>query len=124
MANTPPPPPRSGGTSGDLEGYQSAQSFSPGDGRQPPSETQIPQTPLFDATTWRRLRELPGEAPHLYMYSGVPMSAGGPPSTHSSDIQLEVRRQLSEMMMKHDVESERLRRQVELLATENRGAQE
>ena len=120
MMNTPPPPPRSGGTSGDLEGYQSAQSFSPGDVRQPPSETQIPQTPLFDSSTWRRLRELPSEAPHLYLHPGVPLSAGGPPSTHSSDIQMEVRRQLSEMMLRHDVESERLRRQVELLATENR----
>ena len=62
------------------------------------------------------------EAPHLFSQAQAVPSAAGPPSTHSSDIQAEVRRQLSELMMRHDVESERMRRQIELLASENRGA--
>ena len=60
---TPPPPPKDRGMSSDRDGYQSAQSVSPGDPRsdprRPPSEGQILQTPLFDAVTYGRLRDLP-----------------------------------------------------------------
>ena len=115
---TPPPPPKDRGS--ERDGYLSAQSVSPENPGRPPSEGQLPQTPLFDTVTYGRLRDLHNEAPHLFSQANAIPSAGGPPSTHSSDIQAEVRRQLSELMVRHDVESERMRKQIELLASENR----
>ena len=109
-----------GTTSQGQEGFASAQSGSPGDRRPPPSEGQVPPTPLFDAAAMTRLNELHSEAPHLYPGAWIPTSAERHSSTPSSDIQAEVRRQLSELMAMHEDESTRLRRQVEVLATENR----
>ena len=101
--------------------YASVRSSVSMDGRRdPPSEGQVPLTPLFDEQVLRRLNQLPTTAPHLY-----PLEAGGhdpprPSSVTSSDIQAEVRRQLSEMMQVHEDESKRLRAHVEQLAAENR----
>ena len=70
---------------------------------------------------------MPEEAPLLYAggtsqirAEGVQHSAERASSTHSSDIKLEVRRQLAEFMAMHEDESIRLRRQVEVLTQENR----
>ena len=100
-----------------VESYASAQSASPGDRGGPPSAGQVPRTPLFDMD---RLNELLGEAPHLYVPETLQHSTGRTSSTPSSDIQAEVRRQLAEYMAMHEDESLRLRRQVEVLAHENR----
>ena len=111
---------RSAGTSQqEMDGYLSAQSWSPGDQRRPPSEGQVPATPLFDQRTMNRLNEMPTQAPLLYATEGMQNSTGRASSTHSSDIQAEVRRQLSEFMALHEDESLRLRRQVEELYREN-----
>ena len=73
---------------------------------------------LLDAETVRRLQQMHASAPHLY---GMPTESPHlrPPSTSSSDIQMEVRRQLGEMMAVHEEESRRLRSQVEALVAEN-----
>ena len=111
----------------DVDGFASAQSGSPGESGRPPSEGQVPRTPLFDQRSWERLVEMPGEAPLLFprttprLYAeGLQGSGERASSTHSSDIQAEVRRQLAEFMAAHGDESVRLRRQVETLVTENR----
>ena len=67
------------------------------------------------------------QAPHLYQGEGTRVclepsghSAERASSTHSSDIQAEVRRQLAEFMAMHEDENVRLQRQVEMLMYENR----
>ena len=111
----------------DVDGYTTAQSGSPGDLRRPPSQRNVPQTPLFDQRTLDRLTDLHQQAPHLYQGEGlqrrpegIPHSAERASSTHSSDIQAEVKRQLAEFMALHEDENVRLQRQVEILMHENR----
>ena len=118
----PPPAPQPGPkvSTQEVDGYLSANSVSPGDPRPPSTEPCIPPTPLFDQRTWDRLSGTQADAPHLYRQDGAQASAGRASSTPSSDIQAEVRRQLSEYMAMHEEESSRLRRQVEALAYENR----
>ena len=128
VSRTQPVDPKKGPvTLAGVDGYQSAQSGSPGDYRRPPSENNVLQTPLFDRRSLERLNEMPAEAPHLYTGTGPSLQAGGvlnsgekASSTNSSDIQLEVRRQLAEFMALHEDESLRLRQQVEMLILENR----
>ena len=101
------------------EGFVSAQSGSP-DG--PRGFRGIPSTegtPLLDEETLQRLNGLQASAPHLYAPE-APSSGIRPPSTSSSDIQAEVRRQLREFMMIRDEENRELRTRVELLMNENR----
>ena len=62
----------------------------------PPSANRIPSTPLFTEGRLNRLRQLEANAPRLYPQTGF--EGGGPPLATSSDIQAEVRRQLTEMM--------------------------
>ena len=85
-----------------------------------PSATQIPPTPLLTETVVTRMREMEREAPLLYPrpeHSSIVLNQA--PSTSSSDIQAEVRRQLGELMALRDEEGRRLRAQVEALAMEN-----
>ena len=85
--------------------------------RQPPSASALPETPLFSEATLVRMRQMETSAPLLYSRSEHP--TGGPPSTSSSDIQNEVRRQLAALLAERDEEGRRLRSQVEALAYEN-----
>ncbi|CAE6966844.1 GIP [Symbiodinium sp. CCMP2592] len=73
---------------------------------------------LLGTNIMRRLQQLHASAPQLYgrIPEDIPPR---PPSTTSSDIQLEVRRQLTEVMALHEEESRRLRAQVEALVAEN-----
>ena len=84
---------------------------------QPPTGG-VSESPLLDGSTLRRLQQLHDTAPQLFgqPQEGRPLN---PPSTTSSDIQMEVRRQLSEIMSVHEEESRRLRAQVEALVAEN-----
>ena len=107
-----------GSVAPDAEGYASAHSSSPDGMRRPPSEGQVPQTPLLDESTLQRLNILHSTAPHLYQ-SEPPPSAARPPSTPSSDLQAEVRRQVQEFMMVRDEETRMLKGRVEALMTEN-----
>ena len=111
----------------DVDGYTTAQSGSPGDIRRPPSERNVPQTPLLDQRTLDRLTDMQQQAPHPYQGEGLQRrpegmlhSAERASSTHSSDIQAEVKRQLAEFMALHEDENVRLQRQVEMLMLENR----
>ena len=107
----------------EAEGYASAQSISP-DGAQGPSSqsASVSQSAsasrLLDERTLRRLNEMPQAAPHLYP-PDPPSSGPRLPSTTSSDIQNEVRRQLQEFMLQRDEETRALRTQVEMLVSEN-----
>ena len=83
-----------------------------------PHVEQVPETPLLDSNTMRRLQQLHSSAPQLYGHSPETIPPR-PPSTTSSDIQMEVRRQLNEVMNLHEEESRRLRAQVEALVAEN-----
>ena len=103
---------------GELEGFASAQSGSPDDQSRPPSATQLPATPLLDERTLQRLNGLQASAPHLYV-AEAPSSGIRPPSTSSSGIQAEVRRQVREFMIVRDEENRELRARLELLAVEN-----
>ena len=103
----------------DVEGFASAQSGSPDDSRRPPSATQLPATPLLDDQTLQRLNGMQAMAPHLYGPE-APSSGVRPPSTSSSDIQAEVRRQMREFMAMRDEENKELRTRVDLLMSENR----
>ena len=106
--------------SGDSVEYASvASSFSRRD-QQPriPSESQVPGTPLFDLHTMERLQHLHAAAPQLLGSSPLECRPR-PPSTTSSDIQAEVRRQLSDVVAVYEEESRRLRSQVESLVAEN-----
>ena len=102
----------------ELEGYASAQSGSPDGLGRPPSERQVPSTPLLDEHTLQRLNVLHSTAPHLYQPE-PPASTVKPPSTSSSDLQAEVRRQVHEFMAVRDEETRRLKSRVELLMSEN-----
>ena len=76
-----------------------------------------PREALFDPQALERLQRMQEQAPLLYPSdSPVPPR---PASTSSSDLQAEVRRQLSDMMRLRDEESRRLRAQVEALSFEN-----
>ncbi|CAE7730700.1 GIP [Symbiodinium sp. CCMP2592] len=88
--------------------------------QRPPSATQLPPTPLLTEAMVQRMREMERAAPLLYPSGGATSGRmPNPPSTSSSDIQAEVRRQLSELMALRDEEGRRLRAQVEALAMEN-----
>ena len=102
----------------------------------PPPEVP-PQAPLFDVPTLVRLQQLQENAPLLYPVPSpefsnyrpasepidqrlsVDRDAPRPPSTSSSELQAEVRRQLNEILATRDEESRRLRAQVEALSMEN-----
>ena len=101
------------------EGFASAQSGSPEGTRSSRAPQRTEGTPLLDEETLQRLNGLQASAPHLYAPE-APSSGIRPPSTTSSDIQAEVRRQLREFMMIRDEENRELRTRVELLMTENR----
>ncbi|CAE7618859.1 GIP [Symbiodinium sp. CCMP2456] len=76
-------------------------------GQQPRAAvTGQPEAPLFDDHTLERLRRMQEGAPLLYQ-GGLPTSPSPPrpPSTSSSDVQAEVRRQLMELMAVRDEES-------------------
>ena len=96
--------------------YASVRSSTSQDHR-PPSASGVPETPLFNPNTLRRMKELEQAAPLLYPPESA--SAGRPPSVSSSEIQEEVRKQLADYMAVRDEEGRRLRAQVEALATEN-----
>ncbi|CAE7699215.1 TY5A, partial [Symbiodinium sp. CCMP2456] len=68
--------------------------------------TRQPEAPLFDDHALERLRRMQEGAPLLYQ-GGLPASPSPPrpPSTSSSDVQAEVRRQLMELMAVRDEES-------------------
>ena len=83
-----------------------------------PAESQVPGTPLFDLHTMERLQQLHAAAPQLLGSSPVVLPPR-PPSTTSSDIQAEVRRQLTDVVAVYEEESRRLRSQVESLVAEN-----
>ena len=100
-----------------VEGFISAQSGSP-EGRPGPPNPSVPTSSLLDERTLRRLNEMPNAAPHLYQPE-PPSSGLKPPSTTSSDIQNEVRRQLQEFMQMRDEETRALKAQVEVLMSEN-----
>ena len=110
------------GTPGQQDGVEYAsvrstpergQSVSPG------NVTESP-TPFADPRILEQLQRLPERAPLLYpRESQAYPSPPRPPSTSSSDVQAEVRRQLSELMALRDEESRRLRAQVEALSMEN-----
>ena len=102
----------------EAEGFASAQSGSPDDSRRPPSATQLPATPLLDERTLERLNGLQASAPHLYVPE-APSSGIRPPSTSSSDIQAEVRKQVREFLAMRDEENRDLRAKLELLMMEN-----
>ena len=87
----------------------------------PPMEVPPPGAPLFEPRALERMQRLHESAP--LFFPGEPTmtySPPRPPSTSSSDVQAEVRRQLLEMMAARDEESRRLRAQVEALSMENR----
>ena len=111
-------PSGSGSTVPEVEGYASAQSGSPDRQGGPPSERQVPSTPLLDEHTLQRLNVLHSTAPHLYQPE-PPASTIKPPSTSSSDLQAEVRRQVQEFMAVRDEETRALRGRVEMLLSEN-----
>ena len=100
----------------------------------PPAQSHSGEAPLLDAPTLLRLQQMAQRAPLLYPtdsleYAGQPAGMSDqvpmaprtppPPSTTSSELQAEVRRQLSELMAARDEESRRLRAQVEALSMEN-----
>ncbi|CAE7780259.1 GIP [Symbiodinium sp. CCMP2592] len=102
----------------DVVEYASVRSSASLEGRRdPPPETQVPATPLFDEQVLTRLNQMSVAAQHLYPTdTGRPgHELARPSSVTSSDIQAEVRRQLSEMMAVHEDESRRLRAQVNQL---------
>ncbi|CAE7819778.1 GIP [Symbiodinium sp. CCMP2592] len=106
-------------SSHDAVEYASVRSSWSADPR-PPQPTQLPATPLLTESMVARMRELERAAPLLYPRADpAPYSVQHPPSSASSDIQAEVRRQLSELMAIRDEEGRRLRAQVEALAVEN-----
>ena len=105
--------------SGSTGGFVSAQSGSPEGVTRPPPEAPYPTTPLLDEHTLQRLNGLQASAPHLYPPE-APSSGVKPPSTTSSDIQAEVRRQVREFMVLRDEENRELRTRVDLLMSENR----
>ena len=82
------------------------------------SEPMVPGMSLLGPETVRRLQQMQVSAPHLYGLQGDP-TPPRPPSTSSSDIQMEVRRQLGDLRALHEEESRRLRAQVEALVAEN-----
>ena len=87
----------------------------------PPAEIPTPTTPLFEPRMLERMQRLQESAPLFYPGEAqMTPSPPRPPSTSSSDVQAEVRRQLLEMMAARDDESRRLRAQVEALSMENR----
>eukprot|EP00439_Symbiodinium_sp_Y106_P004263 s3478_g1.t1 len=90
----------------------------------PPAQSHSGEAPLLDAPTLLRLQQMAQRAPLLYPtdsleYAGQPAGMSDqvpmaprtppPPSTTSSELQAEVRRQLSELMAARDEESRRLR---------------
>ena len=84
-----------------------------------PIEDSGPQgTPLFDLQAIEQLQRLHASAPQLLGASPM-VGNPRPPSTSSSDIQAEVRRQLGEMVAGYEEEARRLRSQVEALVVEN-----
>ena len=105
--------------SGGTGGFVSAQSGSPEGIARPPPEAPQPTTPLLDEHTLQRLNGLQASAPLLYPPE-APSSGVKPPSTTSSDIQAEVRRQVREFMVLRDEENRELRTRVDMLMSENR----
>ena len=110
---------------GEGEEYVSVQSGSSEVSRRSPADGQGPSTPLLDERTLRTLGAHQVTAPHLYTPEAPP-SGGRPPSTTSSDIQAEVRRQLHEYMALRDgemalrnEENAALRSRLEQLTSEN-----
>ena len=103
------------------EGYASAQSNTPDEERRP-REAPAQGSTSPDERAFRRLNEMSSEAPLLYP-PDPPSGGMRPPSTTSSDIQNEVRRQLQELMAARDEETKNLRLQVEILASENQQLQ-
>ena len=103
------------------EGYASAQSNTP-DGERRSREAPAQGSTSPDERAFRRLNEMSSEAPLLYP-PDPPSGGMRPPSTTSSDIQNEVRRQLQELMAARDEETKNLRLQVEILASENQQLQ-
>ena len=109
--------PNASPTQNDAVEYASVRSSWSADAH-PPSASTLPRTPLFPESTLQRMRQMERDAPLIYP-QGDQTSAVGPPSASSSDIQAEVRRQLSELMALRDEEGRRLRAQVEALTYEN-----
>ena len=98
--------------------YASVRTSAQGSGTGRPQQgIDGPREALFDPQALERLQRMQEQAPLLYPSdSPVPPR---PASTSSSDLQAEVRRQLSDMMRLRDEESRRLRAQVEALSFEN-----
>ncbi|CAE7807929.1 unnamed protein product [Symbiodinium sp. CCMP2592] len=108
----------SGGRHDDSVEYASVRTSTPGVGSNAvPLDGGSAQAGLFDQQALDRLQRMQDQAPLLYP-SGA-SSPPRPPSTTSSDLQAEVRRQLADMMRLRDEESRRLRAQVEALSYEN-----
>ena len=101
MGHGPPGPPTQDVGSGGTGGFASAQSGSPEGQRQLPPVASSHPGPLLDELTLQRLNGLQASAPHLYPPEDPP-SGAKPPSTSSSDIQAEVRRQVREYMLQRD----------------------
>ena len=109
--------------------YASVKSSADGQRGSPPSATQVPLTPLvfpgeadtrlLDNATLRRMQQMEQRAPLIYPAVSPEPPPVRPPSTSSSDVQAEVRRQLMELMADRDEETRRLRAQVESLVSEN-----
>ncbi|CAE7269327.1 unnamed protein product [Symbiodinium sp. CCMP2592] len=75
----------------------------------PPSWDQANEPPLLDPQALQQIQHITARAPLLYPaasveYTGYP-GPQGPPSTSSSELQAEVRRQLTELMAVRDEES-------------------
>eukprot|EP00439_Symbiodinium_sp_Y106_P003270 s2292_g1.t1 len=123
---------RSGqGTPGQLDSVECASVRTSAERPTPPPPPELFQEgPLLDATTLQRMQEMASRAPLLYPSASSeyvddlrmgPHDSGfvgpqtpPPPSTASSELQAEVRRQLSELMGIRDEESRRLRTPVTL----------
>ncbi|CAE7214926.1 GIP, partial [Symbiodinium sp. CCMP2456] len=74
--------------------------------RPPTTDAGPPEGPLFDSYALERLQRLQEGAPLLYPGDASMLpSPPRPPSTSSSDVQAEVRRQLAELMSIRDEES-------------------
>ena len=119
LGHSAPTPPTQDIQSGSTGGFAPAQSGSPERMSGAAPVVPAPTTPLLDEHTLQRLNGMQVSAPHLYIPE-APSSGVRPPSTTSSDIQAEVRRQVREYLVQRDEENRELRMRVELLMSENR----
>ena len=120
LVNRPSPPQSAAPSAGahDSVEYASVRTSVPGSGvNQTIPSGGTAQGALFDQQALDRMQRMQDQAPLLYPVDSPVLMQ--PSSTTSSDLQAEVRRQLSDMMRLRDEESRRLRAQVEALSFEN-----